>query len=473
MRTNVRERPVLVKNFEGIQVVESTAMQELKRAALTALLFENTFYESGDDIASRVKRLVATINDSQAIANLAVLSRSDYHLRHFPLFLVRELARHEKHRKVVRKALYDVIQRADEIAEFVALYWKEGKQPLANSVKNGLADAFTKFDEYAIAKYDRDNPVKLRDVMFLVHPESTKRGKQSDSTSARAGAILRNNYRRTATRRNDEVLAKLATGTLTTPDTWEVALSAKDGVAKGIKWTRLITEKKLGSLALYRNLRNMVDEGVDKKLIRRAILDSDPKNVLPFRYVAADRASGGQFRDELNSKMSEGLRDGNVKLKGRTIILVDVSGSMDHKLSEKSDMRRMDAAAALAVIGKRIGDDVDVYTFSNSLVKVNNVEGLNSIDRIINSQGNNGTELATSVNTVQSRLTYDRLIVITDEQATDSRFLNPPKKSTKNYMINVAPYRYSVVYGDWISISGFSEAVFRFINEIESADFTD
>lgn len=473
MRTNVKEPVKLVKNHEGVLVRDTAPMKELKRAVLTSLLFENTFYESGDDIAGRVKRLVAQIDDSNALSKLAIQARSEYNLRHMPLFLTREMARNEKHRGVVRNTLFNVIQRADELAEFVALYWKDGKQPLANSVKSGLADAFAKFDEYALAKYDRDNPVKLRDVMFLVHPESSKRKVSGEGKLNVAKPISRNDYRRGLVRRNDEILAKLAGGTLATPDTWEVELSRNDGVDKGFKWTKLLNENKLGALALYRNLRNMKDAGVAPKLIRRAILESDAKRVLPFRFVAADRASGGAFRDELNSKMTEAIRDSGIHLKGRTIILVDVSGSMDRKLSEKSDMTRMDAAAALAVIGKRICEDAEVYTFSNSLVQVTNVSGLDSIDRIIHSQGNNGTELATSVNTIQSRLTYDRLIVITDEQATDSRFLNPTKKSTHNYMINVAPYKYSVAYGNWISISGFSEAIFRFIAELESTDLLD
>ena len=61
-----------------------------------------------------------------------------------------------------------VIQRADELAEFVALYWKDGKQPLSKQVKKGLAKAFTKFDAYQLAKYNnRKAIVKRRDELFL------------------------------------------------------------------------------------------------------------------------------------------------------------------------------------------------------------------------------------------------------------------------------------------------------------------
>ncbi len=45
-----------------------------------------------------------------------------------------------------------VIQRADELAEFVAIYWADGRAPLSGQVKKGLAAAFTRFDEYALAQ---------------------------------------------------------------------------------------------------------------------------------------------------------------------------------------------------------------------------------------------------------------------------------------------------------------------------------
>jgi len=73
-------------------------------------------------------------------------------LRHAPLFLVRELARRKGAGPFVAETLEDVIQRADELGEFVALYWKEKKQPLSAGVKRGLARAFTKFDAYQLCE---------------------------------------------------------------------------------------------------------------------------------------------------------------------------------------------------------------------------------------------------------------------------------------------------------------------------------
>jgi hypothetical protein len=89
------------------------------------------------------------------------------HLRHMPLLLVREMARHASHRALVAETLARVIQRADELAEFVAIYWKDGRQPLSAQMKKGLAAAFVKFDACQLAKYDRDAGASARRALPL------------------------------------------------------------------------------------------------------------------------------------------------------------------------------------------------------------------------------------------------------------------------------------------------------------------
>jgi len=88
------------------------------------------------------------------VAALAVEGRERMKLRHAPLLLVREMARHKTHRALVSETLARIIQRADELAEFVAIYWKDGRVPLSGQVKKGLAASFPRFDEYQLAKYD-------------------------------------------------------------------------------------------------------------------------------------------------------------------------------------------------------------------------------------------------------------------------------------------------------------------------------
>src|SRR5262249_35486898 len=142
--------------------------RELRRTVLTCLLWEDTFYETGNNIAGRIAELVRR-NEAEDVAALAREARDQMQLRHVPLVLTRELARRKGAGPLVAETQAHVTQRANELGEFVALYWNTRKEPLAAGVKRGLAKAFTKFDAYQLAKYNRQDTVKLRDVLFLCH----------------------------------------------------------------------------------------------------------------------------------------------------------------------------------------------------------------------------------------------------------------------------------------------------------------
>jgi 60 kDa SS-A/Ro ribonucleoprotein len=258
------------RTHEGAPARHISPELQLRRSVLACLLWEKQFYEDGVEIAGRIAELVPKV-EAEKVAALAVEARDQMKLRHAPLLLVREMARHKTHRRLVADTLAQVIQRADELSEFVAIYWKDGRVPLSGQVKKGLAAAFPKFDEYALAKYDRGGPIKLRDVLFLCH------AKPRDA--AQAG-----------------VWKKLIWGRLNPPDTWEVALSS--GADKREAWQRLLTENKLGALALLRNLRNMREAGVEDELVLSALRSMKATRVLPFRFLAAARYAP-QWEDTL------------------------------------------------------------------------------------------------------------------------------------------------------------------------------
>src|SRR5262249_19151344 len=143
---------------------------------------------------------------------------------------------------------------------------------------------------------------------------------------------------------------KVVKGELATPDTWEVELSR--GGDKKASWSRLLTEEKLGDLAMLRNIRNMREAGVEDGLIRQGIAHVQAGRLLPINFVASARHNP-QFERELEQKFFDCFA-GKEKLSGGTIILVDVSGSMDAKLSGRSELTRMDVACSLAMIGREM-----------------------------------------------------------------------------------------------------------------------
>lgn len=410
----------------------------LARSVMSCMLWEDEFYEDGESIAARIARLAAQV-DAEDLAKLAIMARDEYRLRHVPLWLLVQLAR--KGGRIVSETIEKIVRRAEEPGELIALYWKDGKKPLPKQMKLGLAAALRKFDAYQLAKYDRTGSVRPRDVLFLTH------AKPADEAQA-------------------ALWKQLADDALPSPDTWEVALSA--GNDKKETFTRLLLENRLGYMALLRNLRNMTVSGVDPALIESAILArKGAKDVLPFRFVAAARACPSQ-EPALDQALSVCLADSETSLsrifrRKSTIVLVDVSGSMDTRLSRKSDLKRLDAAATLAAI---LPTPKTIYSFSNKILEIPPRSGMACIEAIVNSQEHGGTELARSVEFVNG-LPHERLIVITDEQATDGRVPDPVVEDA--YMINVASYRNGVGYGKWRHIDGFSESVLRWIMAYENA----
>ena len=422
------------RTHEGAPARHLSPELQLRRSVLACLLWESQFYEDGIEIAGRIAELVPKVA-AEKVAALAIEAREQMKLRHAPLLLVREMARHKTHRALVSETLARVIRRADELAEFVAIYWKDGRVPLSGQVKKGLAAAFPSFDEYQLAKYDRGGPVKLRDVLFLCH------AKPRDAEQA-------------------AVWKKLIWGRLETPDTWEVALSS--GADKREAWERLLREQKLGALALLRNLCNLREAGVEQDLVLSALASMNVARVLPFRFLAAARYAP-QWEEALEQVMLKCVAE-QQKLAGKTILLVDVSGSMVAPLSRRSEMQRTDAAYGLAVLLREIAGKVSIFSFSNDLVEVPARRGFALRDAIEVSQPHGATYLGKAVEQLNRKHNYDRLIVITDEQAHDS----VPSPAGKGYVINVASYKNGVGYGKWTHIDGWSESVVEYIRMLES-----
>lgn len=430
-RTNVAASRTYGTTHEGAPARAISAEQELRRSVLSCLLWENEFYESGEEIGKRIERLVAEV-PSDKVAELAIEARSRYRLRHAPLWLCVGLARRGA---LKAETLAAVIQRADELSEFVALYWKGGKQPLAKQVKLGLALAFQKFDAYQLAKYNRDGAIKLRDVLFLVH------AKPRDVEQAASWS-------------------QLADGTLAAPDTWEVALSG--GQDKRETWERLLAERKLGYMALLRNLRNMAAVNVSTEPIFGALREGAAKSkALPFRFIAAARAVP-HWEPVIEEAMLEAAP--KAQLRGKTVLLLDVSGSMISPMSGKSDLQRIDAACGLAILAREACEQVEVFTFSNAFVAVPPRRGFALRDAVLGSQPHSSTYLGQAVQQCNG-MEYDRLIVITDEQSHDA----VPGPKGKGYMINVASNQRGVGYGAWTHLDGFSEAVLDYIGASEEA----
>jgi 60 kDa SS-A/Ro ribonucleoprotein len=451
---------------EGAVAYQHTnAAQDLQRSVMACMLWEDTFYESGIEIAKRISELVPQVT-AETVSLMAIEAREKMKLRHVPLLLACELAKHKTHRHVVAKTVEKIIQRADELSEILAIYQRgrEGTKKLnklSKQMQKGLALAFRKFNEYSLAKYNRDGAVKLRDVLFLCH------AKPKDAEQAK-------------------LWKRLIDGELATPDTWEVALSATKGEAKKEAWERLLKEEKLGALALIRNLRNMTESKVSKSLVTEQLAKVDVSRVLPFRFVAAAVAAP-EFEEQLDALLVKSSQQAE-KLAGHTVLVVDVSGSMygSGNISKRSDMTRVEAAGALAAIARERCESVSIYATAgndyartHATARVPTRRGMALVEKFrkqgfAGELGGGGIFLTQCLDFINRQETEaaDRLIVFTDEQDCDLK-LKPDEANAfgrkGNYLINISSEKNGIGYKPkWTHIDGFSEAVLDYIRAAEA-----
>jgi hypothetical protein len=459
MKTNTVSRSKPQFTHEGGRATKQSPINELLRTVTNCLLFEDTFYEKGNDIAERIQTLIPQC-DPYAVSDLAIYTRNELGLRHVSLYVAACMAKHfhvdlrktfeddytrwSERNGLVSYTIYSVIKRADELSEFLSLYWKINKKrggknaPLSGQVKKGLASAFVKFDEYALGKYNRDSEIKLRDVLFLSHamPMDTKQ---------------------------EALWKKLIDGSLAVPDTWETQLSA--GANKKDTFTRLIKEGKLGSLALLRNLRNMHETGVERSVIRDAMHAATFWGVLPYQFIAA-----AQFCPEHTANIEAAMlktAESYEKLSGTTVFLVDNSGSMYAPMAGKSKMNRVDAAGALAIQLREQCEDVRIFVFSTQTAEVPAHRGFALAQAIRNGPGG-GTNIEGAINYAnQMCKKYDRIVLLTDEQAHDG--ISKPLCRVNAYLVNIAPHAPGLsTSGGWQRINGFSTKLVDWILAVES-----
>lgn len=444
----------------GVFAAKQGAYELLRRTVLSCLLWEDLAYESGAKNGENIASLIPQV-DPVRVADLAVEARVQQKLRHVPLFILIEMLKYNTHKGYVADALPQVVTRPDQITDFLALYWKtnpapKGKKhaPLAAQAKKGLAACFDKFNEYQFAKYDRDGAVKLRDVMFLVKPVPGDTVKEA-------------------------LYKKIADRTLDIPDTWEVALST--GKDKRDTWTRLINENKLGALAFLRNLRNMKEASVDASVIRKGFKSIKSQMLLPLNFFSAAQFAP-EFKTDINELMLRTYAD-LPKLKGKSIFVVDVSGSMQSAISGKSTFNRVQVAAAMACLAQELCEEVEIWcTAGSDSYRTHKTErimypkrGMELADQIMEQMhklGGGGIFTRQCLEHIKgiTKGTPDRIMVFSDSQDCDTnRSLLPQPFGMNNYIVDVSSHSHGVNYKTkWTAeISGWSEHFLTFVAAVE------
>ncbi|MBJ8339747.1 TROVE domain-containing protein [Antrihabitans sp. YC3-6] len=441
VRSMIRSEPTpSTLTSEGAPGYLRDAKSELFLLAVTNMVGESTFYEAGAERDSRYVALVRelAVSDPEWTARLIAWLRNGAQLRSAALVAAAEFVAgrlqaglHGGNREVVAA----VLQRADEPGELLGYWLGTHGRSVPKPVKRGIGDGVRRlYTERALLKWDsaaRD--IRFGDVIELTHPAPTTdrqgdlfayaigrrhgRGELPASLSVlqarQSVAVLPNHA---AVLQNPELLA--ASGM-----TWE-ALSSSVGPMDAQAWEAIIPS--MGYMALLRNLRNFDDAGVaDSVAAHVAARLADPDEVarsrqLPMRYLAAYRAAPSlRWAHALETALGHSLSRVPV-LPGRTLVLVDRSGSMFWSpLSQRSTVTRADGAAvfgaALAVRAER----ADLVEFGSTSSRVDFRRG-ESVLRIVDRFGDlGGTATAHALR--KHYRGHDRVVLVTDEQAWEDR----------------------------------------------------
>lgn len=272
----------VIRNHEGAKAWIQSPEFELYSTVACTMSVDDKFYESATDRINRIAALVRLV-PAEFVAQLAVYARTEMHLRNVPMLLLVELSQCHSGDSLVSRTTAKAIQRVDDITELLSCYQMRHRagslKRLSNQLLKGIAMAFCKFDEYQFAKYkEAGKPITLRDALFLAHPKAESEEQQ-------------------------ELFDKIARRQLKTPYTWETQLS-EAGQTKGLGrrqrkklmrkvWTELIESRRMGYMAMLRNLNNMLSAKVDEKTMQ-IVYDylSNEQAVqrskqLPFRFLSA------------------------------------------------------------------------------------------------------------------------------------------------------------------------------------------
>jgi len=366
----------ITTNLAGGKAYKQSAKLELVSLLLTSFV-QDQFYRKADASLDRMSELLKQV-DPKFAAKAAIFARTKFGMRSISHATAAELAKHISGQEWGKDFYNKVIYRPDDMTETLSYYYgKLNGKSVPNSLKKGFAKAFEKFDSYQLSKYREDGKeVSLIDVVNLVSPKASDKNGFVQVDKAKyvdtLKASLENAKRKKNQKRFAELSEKLAValktegetvsvnalealvyGMLKSTETWEAKLTNAGQVAesetekaelKKEAWASLISTRKIGYLALLRNLRNIIQQapesvGVacdmlrDEKLIKKQL-------IMPFQFYVAIGEIEKVGNDSTVRKVLEAIDDAmeisvsNVpKFDGETLVVCDYSGSMDNKLS--------------------------------------------------------------------------------------------------------------------------------------------
>lgn len=503
-KLNPPAKPPLEKTttFEGGEARQLKPETALLLTGASTYLGERSFYETPGERADRLRRLTRQVTNSNPyrVAEVVKSLRLAYNIRTAPIVIAAEMAANlahfdydgkpEKWGPVVAETIQSACGRADEPMEFLAYWFENHGRSLPSPVKKGLARACVqKFNQHSALKWDSaQRAVRMGDVIELTHP-TPRDGDQSalfkfllDQRHHKDGfkmrgltalSVLHNHHILANTPENERRTILRSNGPKSLADagfTWERLSSWLPDGMDAEAWESVIPS--MGVMALLRNLRNFDAAGISVDAINVVLASiTDPASVrnsriFPYRVLAAkNNTHSDNWGRGLNRCLE--LAAENVPRLDRTLILVDLSGSMNAAMSDRSQIRLNELASLMAASVAMHSTNTDVVGFGSYSARVYKTPGqsvMNFADDI-RASASGGTYGHTAMAAHWNPEKYDKVLVFTDGQFHDDPDLT--KHIPFVLTFDLAGYHARPMWGgNRPVVGGFSDQVFRLATDI-------
>ncbi|WP_405809066.1 TROVE domain-containing protein [Streptomyces sp. NBC_00210] len=499
----VRSTGRTLRTHQGGIGAERDARCELFLLAVANFVSQQTFYESGGDRDDRFSTLVRelAVEDPEWTAGLLGWLSGEGNMRTASIVGAAEYVKARLDAGATggpanRQVVDSVLRRADEPGELLGYWTSQYGRAVPKPVKRGIADAVARlYSATSLLKYDTASKgYRFGDILNLVHasPDPDKpwqgalfqyaldRRHNPDTAEPPAAIPALAAHRalmavpvaeRRAVITAPEGAARLAGASMT----WEALAGWLQGPMDATAWEAVIPS--MGAMALVRNLRNFDEAGIsDRVAAAVAAKISDPEVVVksrqfPFRYLAAyQHAPSLRWSYALEQALGHSLA--NVPaLPGRTLVLVDRSGSMWAPLSDRSELNRADAAAIFGTAVAMRAADADLVQFGTTSSRVRYPKG-ESVLRVLGRFGNlGGTDTTSAVRAHYEG--HDRVLIVTDEQTAYSYHGDPTEQIPAHipvYTWNLAGYGAGHAQSgkpNRHTFGGLTDAAFRMVPLLE------
>lgn len=459
----------------------SDAATRLIMTVGSAFFNEPQYYGAKSDIAAHIIETSVQIANGKNPEDLLIIARwarDEMNMRTTPMVLLAIAAHEIPTKEFTRRYIRASVKRADDILQIFAASLAMFGKPLPNSLRRGLSDAIAKQTQWEIFRYKGNSHPNFKDVLKMVGRSD---GYPLDKKTY--DAIMNDTVDTTvqgATRKEvamaesfDEAKDAILAGKLP----WEPVVS-KFGSTKEV-WDFLIYNHLVGYMAMLRNLRNFekadISEGSWHQVENELISGAGKSRQLPFRYVSAYfSVTENRTRTIVAEALDAVLTNGDYRLDGKTAVLVDVSGSMDSPVSEKSEITIRAAAGALAgIITKSADADIVCFYTTADYLKIDGTYSVMSIVDKILKHVSGGTYAEKAIEALNKH--YDRVVLLSDMQTYGESVqgeLNAYERKfgkTKFYSVNMGGYEVGLFRNkSVVLLGGWSEKIIDYIKEYEN-----